>query len=144
MRKHHLLYIPAVFLLVLIPLKWTDLQANISIPQDTQLSGADLYAKYCLTCHQASGKGVRNMFPPLAGNQKITGPPDDIIRIVLFGLQGPITVNDRDYNQAMPPQAYLDDKKIADILTYIRSSWGNDAPPVKPADISKIRKEGKK
>lgn len=111
--------------------------------QGPQLTGDQLYTKYCLTCHQADGKGVRNMFPPLSGNQKITGPSDDLIKIVLFGLQGPITVNERDYNQPMPAQGYLTDKQISDILTYIRSSWENKAPPIKPEEVSKIRSAGK-
>src|ERR1035437_7332370 len=75
--------------------------------QVDQLIGVQLYTNYCLTCHQADGNGVRGRFPPLAGNAKITGPSTDIIRIVLFGLEGPITVNERDYNQPMPPQGYL-------------------------------------
>jgi mono/diheme cytochrome c family protein len=83
------------------------------------------------------------MFPPLSGNEKITGPSSDIIRIVLFGLEGPITVNERDYNQPMPPQSYLTDKQLADILTYVRSSWDNKASPVTPEEVLKARKLGK-
>jgi nitrite reductase (NO-forming) len=105
--------------------------------------GSALYTKYCMTCHQADGKGVRGMFPPLAGNAKITGPSSDLIKIVLYGLQGPITVNERDYNQPMPPQGYLNDTQIADILNYIRNSWGNKAQPITPGDVGKIRKLGK-
>jgi mono/diheme cytochrome c family protein len=112
--------------------------------QGEQTDGSQLYAKYCLTCHQVNGKGVRHMFPPLAGNEKITGKADDLIKIVLFGLQGPITVNETDYNQPMPPQAYLNDKQISDILTYIRSSWGNNAPPILASNVEKIRKQGNK
>ena len=108
-----------------------------------QLTGAQLYAKYCLTCHQADGNGVRGQFPPLAGNAKITGRSSDVIRIVLFGLEGPVTVNERDYNQLMPAQGYLTDEQIASILTYIRSNWGNKAPPVTPIDVAKTRKLGK-
>ncbi len=107
--------------------------------QNTLSPGGQLYAKYCLTCHQADGGGVRNMFPPLAGNPKVTGSSSDIIKIVLFGLKGPIVVNERDYDQVMPPQNYLDDKQIADILTYVRSEWGNKAQPVKAEEIAKIR-----
>lgn len=106
-------------------------------------SGSQLYTKHCVTCHQADGKGVRNMFPPLSGNAKVTGNPEDIIKIVLFGLEGPITVNERDYNMAMPPQSYLTDKQIADILTYIRNSWENKAPPVTAGEVLKIRKTEK-
>lgn len=108
-----------------------------------QPSGNQLYSKYCKTCHQADGKGVRGMFPPLSGNAKVTGPSSDIIRIVLFGLDGPITVNERDYNQPMPPQKYLTDNQIADILTYVRSSWDNKASPVTPDEVLKVRKIGK-
>lgn len=115
--------------------------------QDTksqgQLTGNQLYAKYCMTCHQADGKGVRGMFPPLSGNPKVTGTSTDIIRIVLFGLEGPITVNERDYNQPMPPQGYLTDKQLADILTYVRSSWDNKASPVTADEVLKARKLGK-
>jgi len=111
--------------------------------QSNQTSGNMQYAKYCMTCHQADGKGVRGMFPPLAGNAKITGPSSDLIKIVLFGLQGPIIVNERDYNQPMPAQGYLNDTQIADILNYIRNSWENKAQPITPGDVGKIRKLGK-
>jgi mono/diheme cytochrome c family protein len=111
--------------------------------QADQLTGAQLYAKYCLTCHQADGNGVRGQFPPLSGNSKVTGPATDVIRIVLFGLEGPITVNERDYNQLMPAQGYLTDKQIADILSYVRSSWENKATSVTADDVAKTRKLGK-
>jgi mono/diheme cytochrome c family protein len=111
--------------------------------QAGQLTGDQLYTKYCLTCHQHDGNGVRGTFPPLAGNAKVTGTPTEIIRIVLFGLQGPITVNGRDYNQPMPPQAYLSDKQIADVLNYIRNNFGNKAALIQPQAVAKERKAGK-
>jgi mono/diheme cytochrome c family protein len=111
--------------------------------QGPQLTVNQLYAKQCLTCHQANGGGVPGMFPPLAGNAKITGPSSDLIRIVLFGLKGPVTVNGKDYNQLMPAQGYLSDKQIAELLTYIRSSWGNKASSVSAEEVGKIRKQGK-
>lgn len=108
-------------------------------------TGEQLYKTVCIACHQADGNGVRNMFPPLAGNEKLTGPSADVIKIVLFGLQGPITVNGRDYNsQVMPAQDNLSDKQIADVLTYVRNAWGNKAPAVSPEEVAKIRKEGNK
>jgi nitrite reductase (NO-forming) len=122
---------------------------NFSGPNQTdvkvqgQLTGNQLYKKYCSTCHQADGKGVRGMFPPLSGNEKVIGPSSEIIKIVLFGLEGPITVNERDYNQPMPPQKYLTDKQIADILTFVRSSWDNKASSVTPDEVLKARKLGK-
>jgi mono/diheme cytochrome c family protein len=106
-----------------------------------QSGGNKLFAENCLTCHQEDGKGVRGTFPPLAGNPKITGPSDELIKIVLSGLDGPIVVNETDYDQAMPPQNYLNDKQIADILTYIRNAWGNKASPINSIDVGKVRKQ---
>lgn len=108
-----------------------------------QSPGSLLYSKYCLSCHQEDGTGVHGTFPPLAGNIRITGPSKDIVRIVLFGLQGPLVVNERDYDQVMPPQNYLTDQQIADILTYIRNAWGNKAVPVTPGEVAGVRKLGK-
>jgi mono/diheme cytochrome c family protein len=123
--------------------KTKSLQNKSATKTGEQLTGHQLFSKYCLSCHQADGAGVRNMFPPLAGNEKITGPSNDLIRIVLFGLEGPIEVNGRAYNQVMPAQDYLNDKQIADVLTYIRNTWGNKASPVKPDEVAKVRKLGK-
>ena len=137
MRTSLFIIISAVFLIKII----SD-EKNISQQAD-QLTGAQLYAKYCLTCHQADGNGVRGQFPPLAGNSKITGPATDVIRIVLFGLEGLLTVNERDYNQLMPAQGYLKDEQIANILSYVRNNWGNKAPPVTAGEVAKTRKLGK-
>lgn len=138
----HVILISAVSFFLLFS-RNLDIKSGHTSLQGNQPTGNMLYTKYCMTCHQADGKGVRGMFPPLAGNVKITGPSSDLIKIVLFGLQGPITVNERDYNQPMPPQGYLNDTQIADILNYIRNSWGNNAQLIKPGDVGKIRKPGK-
>lgn len=140
--RTHVIIISAASLFLLFSSNIEIKSGYISL-QGNQTSGSILYTKYCMTCHQADGKGVRGMFPPLAGNAKITGPSADLIKIVLFGLQGPITVNERDYNQPMPAQGYLNDTQIADILNYIRNSWENKAQPITPGDVGKIRKPGK-
>ena len=109
----------------------------------TLKAGEKEYLKYCLTCHQPDGNGVRSQFPPLASNELVKGPADSLIKIVLFGLEGPITVKGLQYNQLMPAQDYLTDQQIADVLTYIRGSWGNNAEPVVPGLVAEIRKKGK-
>lgn len=114
-------------------------QQNTAGNQD----GQSLYKQYCLSCHQPDGNGVRGMYPPLAGNPVVTGPAEKLTGIVLFGLEGPIEVNGKEYNSVMPSQDYLSDKQIATILTFIRSNWGNKANPVREGEISKIRKAGK-
>jgi mono/diheme cytochrome c family protein len=83
--------------------------------------------------------GVRRQFPPLAGNELVQTQADSVIKVVLLGLQGPVTVNGQQYNQVMPAQSQLTDQQIADILTYIRSSWGNNAPAVSAEEVRKVR-----
>jgi mono/diheme cytochrome c family protein len=69
----------------------------------------------------------------------VLGAPDELIKIVLAGLKGPIEVSGKTYDQEMPPSDYLSDREIADVLTYVRSSWGNSAPPVTVKKVSTVR-----
>ena len=117
-------------------------QDSSVIEQGTVATGQNEYVKYCLTCHQPDGNGVRSQFPPLAGNELVTGPADTLIRIVLTGLEGPITVKGQQYGtQIMPAQNYLTDQQIADVLSYIRNTWGNKADEVRAEEVKRIRGE---
>ena len=102
------------------------------------LNGADEYA-VCSVCHQPTGQGLPGAFPPLAGSAIINGPAEVPIAIVLHGLQGPIKVKGVEFNGQMAAWAQLSDDQIAAILTYERSSWGNAAPAVVPADVAAVR-----
>jgi mono/diheme cytochrome c family protein len=117
-------------------------QDSSIIEQGTIATGQNEYVKYCLTCHQPDGNGVRSQFPPLAGNELVTGPADTLIRIVLSGLEGPITVKGLQYGtQIMPAQNYLTDQQIAEVLSYIRNAWGNKADAVASEEVRRIRGE---
>ena len=77
------------------------------------------------------------MFPPLAGNTMVTGSPDKVIAAVKNGLTGATTVNGKTYNGSMPAwKGKLDDTQIADVITYVRSSWGNSAGAVTEAQVA--------
>jgi mono/diheme cytochrome c family protein len=92
--------------------------------------GAALYQNVCGLCHQPSGFGVPNVAPPLAESRWVTGDPGILIRIALHGLYGEIEVNGQKWNLAMPGQGMnplLDDAKLADVLSYVRNAWGNEA-----------------
>jgi mono/diheme cytochrome c family protein len=104
-------------------------------------NGAAVFNRICVVCHQANGAGVPNVFPPLAGSSIATAPdPKLIIRIVLNGLQGPIEVSGKPFANVMPPQGpVLSDKDIADVLSYVRQSFGNAAPAVTPDAVAAIR-----
>lgn len=103
--------------------------------------GRAVFERVCAVCHQANGAGVPGVFPPLAGSEILTqenaGWP---VRIALFGLQGPVEVGGRTYNSAMPPQGpVLKDDEIAEALSYARSAWGNQAPPVSAETVRTVR-----
>lgn len=103
--------------------------------------GEGVYKTVCVTCHQADGKGMPGAFPPLAGSSWVAGDPETPIRIVLKGLGGSIEVNGVTFNSMMPPPVGLDDKKIADVLTFVRSSFGNQASAVTVEQVAKVRAE---
>lgn len=104
--------------------------------------GKEKYA-LCAACHQPNGSGLANLAPPLAGSEWVLEHgPERIIRIVLNGLQGPISVKGQEWNLAMNPLgSSLSDEDVAAILSYVRTSWGNDAPLVSPDLVKQIRSE---
>lgn len=102
--------------------------------------GRRLYGSYCVDCHGADGKGKAPAYPPLAGNRAVTlTPAVNAIRIVLNGGFPPGTAgNPRPYG--MPPYSHeLNDAQVAAVLTYVRASWGNAAPPVSVPDVNRYR-----
>ena len=105
--------------------------------------GKKIFAANCQTCHQANGLGVAGQYPPLAGSEFTTGGSRRSAMIVLKGLQGPVTVKGQKFGSAVmqPWDKTLTDQKIADVLTYERSEWGNTASPVTAEQIAALRKE---
>jgi mono/diheme cytochrome c family protein len=113
-------------------------QNNIQTAKQAE-EGKDIYQKHCLSCHQVNGSGVPNMIPPLQQSDWINGDKKRLISVLLNGLQGEIVVNEDIYRQAMPKQDYLTDEQIAKVLTFIRQNFENEASPVKPGEVSKMR-----
>lgn len=102
--------------------------------------GANLFKANCASCHQPSGKGIPGTYPALAGSAFAQGDPSVPIRIVLHGFQGKIERNGTAFNGVMPPLGgVLSDEDIANILTYVRSSWGNSADAVDAAMVADVR-----
>jgi mono/diheme cytochrome c family protein len=93
--------------------------------------GGAIYAAHCAACHQPTGLGIPGVFPPLAGHApnlyNISGGREYLIKSVLYGLVGPITVDGRTYNLPMPAFPQLSDAQIAAVLNYTLTEWGNDA-----------------
>ncbi len=116
--------------------------AEIKVKKEVR--GDLIYVNVCQVCHQPDGKGVGNRYPPLAGSDWVVSDPETAARIVLFGLQGPIKVTGRMFQNKMPPQGdKLSDEEVAAVLSYVRSSWGNNAPAVSADLVKQIRETHK-
>ena len=113
---------------------------NVKSPSviDPMLMGKRVF-NYCAACHQVNGKGVVGQFPPLDRNPVVNGREDNLARILLHGLSGPIEVDGQRYNGQMPKWSQLDDRSLAAVLTYIRGSWSNDSPPVSESLVTAVR-----
>src|SRR5690554_1088438 len=108
----------------------------------TQIAeGEKLYGIHCVACHQPDGKGMANVFPPLAESDYLLADKKRAIGTVLHGQTGEITVNGVKYNAVMPNLAYLNDEQIANILTYVTHSWGNEGYQVSAAEVASLRAE---
>jgi mono/diheme cytochrome c family protein/glucose/arabinose dehydrogenase len=106
--------------------------------------GKEVYSKegYCVTCHQADGNGLTaSGFPPLSGTEWVTGDQVRLVKVILKGLMGPIEVNGKQYEGAVPmtPFEGLSDQEVAAVATYIRNSFGNTASPIQPSVVKEVR-----
>jgi mono/diheme cytochrome c family protein len=130
----------AIFGLGLILLSnFSNAQTSLQGKSKQMLNGKKVYDLYCQACHQADGNGVPRLNPPLAGTVYVTGSKTRLIDIVLNGLTDPIEINGEEYNNPMAAHSFLTDQQIADVLTYIRNSFGNKAGAVSVAEVKKQR-----
>ncbi|GEO06729.1 hypothetical protein AAE02nite_43930 [Adhaeribacter aerolatus] len=109
--------------------------------------GAAMFNSTCQTCHGPDGNGVNGLGPPLNGSEWVTGDKDRLISVVLFGLTGPVTVKGHLYkapevNGDMPGIGYnkeLPNEEIAELLSFIRKSWQNNADKIETQEVTKVR-----
>ena len=117
-------------------LVFTDQDKNL---QESMKRGKEVYALHCQNCHMENGEGMEGVNPPLAKTTYLKDTKKNI-GIILNGQSGEVVVNGKKYNAIMNPLNYLDDQQIADVLNYIRNSWGNKYPIVTPAQVKAQRK----
>lgn len=135
----------AGLLLALFSLSSTLLQAQVKKQQHrpgsatSVLRGKIVYTSICLPCHMADGGGVQNMNPPLTKTTYVLGDKAALIKIVLNGFNEDVEINGNTYSNTMASHADLKDQQIADVLTYVRSSFGNKASAVKVGEVTKVR-----
>jgi len=120
-------------------------QATGKLTKEQQIkAGESRFTGTCSVCHQSNGAGLPNVFPPLAKSDFLMADKTRSIGIVLNGLTGKITVNGATFNSVMPPMSQLNDDELANILTYVRNSWGNSGEAVTAAEVKQIRESTKR
>jgi nitrite reductase (NO-forming) len=102
--------------------------------------GKLVFMQNCAMCHQPDGQGVPHAFPPLAGSDFLMADKTRSMHIVLHGLSGPVMVNGAKYDSVMPPVA-LTDEQVANVLTYVRNSWGNTSEALTVEEVKRIRED---
>ncbi|TFZ04131.1 c-type cytochrome [Ramlibacter humi] len=130
----------AVFLKSLPPVEAAPASGTRQVDSAVALRGARIYGEHCTQCHGEKGEGVAAAYPPLAGNRAVTMPVTaNLVQVVLGGGYPPATAgNPRPFG--MPPYVMkLNDVDVAAVLTHIRTSWGNQAPPVTELDVAQQR-----
>lgn len=131
--------------IIWVSLNWVALfistaaSAQSKKPASAPTNGQKVYEQYCLTCHQVDGSGVQGLNPPLKQSPWVQGDKTRLINVILKGLQEPIEINGDTYDNVMPAHDFLSDKEVSDVLTFIRSSFGNKADAITSDDVKRTR-----
>jgi mono/diheme cytochrome c family protein len=104
------------------------------------VDGKQVFAGNCVACHQAGGKGLPGVFPPLDGSEWVAGDERIVANILLHGIDGEISVAGSPFKGAMPSFQRLGDAELAAVASYVRSAWSNKAAPIKPEVFAAQRK----
>jgi mono/diheme cytochrome c family protein len=156
MKKNSVLLLTAGSLVLLatllqsgVPVRgWSAFPRNWRAPVQTGLAasmvrGKQVYLTQCLACHQVDAAGVQGMNPPLIKTKFVLGDKPTLVKIVLNGMTGAVDINGDTYHNVMAPHSELTDQQIADVLTYVRNSFGNKASAVAAAQVKAIRAANK-
>jgi cbb3-type cytochrome c oxidase subunit III len=118
--------------------KITKIKKQVIKNQSMPDSGKIIYETYCLACHQEDGNGVPGMNPPLSKTDWVLGDSTRLINVILKGLKD-AEINGEIYSNEMPSHDFLTDKQIAEVLTYVRKNFGNNAGAISVEDVKKQR-----
>jgi len=122
-------------------------RAGDAKPDDAALArGKAIYAKTCVACHQPDGKGLPGVFPQLAGSDWLEADVSLLSKVVLRGLQGPITINGAPFVGPMPMAPLADtlkDEEVADVLNYVRATYGKGGALATPEVVKAAREATK-
>ena len=117
-----------------------DLSGPVPAAAGAAVDGKQVFTANCVACHQATGKGLPGVFPPLDGSEWVHGDARTLANILLHGIEGEIEVEGVTYKGAMPAFHQLGDAELAAVATYIRSAWSNKAEALEPGLFAQERK----
>ena len=126
------------FLMIFMAAMTNDSFCQNPVPETSIRNGQTVYEAYCLSCHMADGNGLEGVFPSLVKTGNLTDK-NKLVKIMLQGMRGPIMVNGTKYDGEMAGIT-LSDQEVADVINYIRNSWGNKAPLLKISDVAAGKK----
>lgn len=119
-----------------------DLRAPAADAAGAAADGKQVFTANCVACHQATGKGLPGVFPPLDGSEWVQGDERTVVNILLHGVNGELTVMGNTFKGAMPSFQQLSDAELAAVASYVRGEWSNKAAPIKPELFTSERKAG--
>lgn len=119
-----------------------DLSGPVPAAAGAVVDGKAVFSAQCVACHQATGKGLPGVFPPLDGSEWVYGDARTLANILLHGINGKITVAGADYSGSMPSFQQLGDAELAAVASYIRSTWSNKAEALPATLFEQERKAG--
>ena len=117
-----------------------DLRAPAAGAAAAAVDGKQIFTVNCVACHQATGKGLPGVFPPLDGSEWVGGDERTVVNILLHGVSGELTVMGKTYKGAMPAFKQLSDAELAAVASYVRSEWSNKAGAIKSELFASERK----
>ena len=138
MKKRNLIFALAVLLMGAISSGFNNKEEQSNDLKASMARGQELYLANCVACHMKTGEGINNVFPPLAKSDYLMADVPRSIKQILNGASGEMKVNGVVYNGTMTAFD-LKDQEVADILNYIRNSWGNKGRLVKAEEVKKAR-----
>jgi mono/diheme cytochrome c family protein len=124
-------------LLGFVTFSWA--QAKHPAAGSSMARGKIVYNSICVACHMADGKGVPMMNPPIVKTDYVSGDKTRLIKIVLNGFKEDVQINGQSFSNNMTPHADLSDRQIADVLTYVRKSFGNKAGTISATEVKNVR-----
>jgi len=137
MRKYLNLYVSLLSVLILMDSCQSAEQIKL---EQYYIGGKVIYEQNCANCHQKDGKGLQNLYPPLAGSDFLQNKTR-VIQTIKNGLTGEIKVNGKIYNQPMPANSHLQNLDIAEVVTYIYYEWAKEQKITTVEEVEKALKK---